>query len=288
MFNKCPCGKSCCKNGTCAGCTVEALGDGEATNHAMGMGGYRHHSAMWAILGVLVAILIATLIANNLKKYHFIGKATDQSRVLAISGTGKITAAPNIAVTNVGLITEKANVAEAQAENSKKMNALIGAMQEIGISKDDIKTAQYQINPKYSYDQKSGSNITGYSVSQSVEVKIRDLSKISAVLAKAGEIGANQVSGIQFTVDDPKNLRAQAREAAVADAKDKAAKLSEALGVKLGEVIGFNESIGDSTQPRPYMAMDSMKGGYAEAAPPDIQSGTLDIVSDVTITYELE
>ncbi len=249
-------------------------------------GGSHAKKPIIVLVGVALVIFLLTLIASNIKKFHYIGRPEPVARSLTISGSGKVTATPNIAVTNVGLVTEKSDVATAQQENSEKMNALIAALKELKIKDEDIRTTQYQIYPKYSYEEKKGSAITGYSVSQSVEVKIRDLKNISAVLARAGEAGANQVSGITFTIDEPKNLRAQAREEAVKDAKDKAAKLAEQLGVKLGRVITFSESGGGQTPEPRLMYMKEGIGGGDSA--PDIQSGSLEIISNVDVTFELK
>ena len=238
-------------------------------------------------IAVLLAVFLLTLSINNIRKHRYIGRAPSAPHTIMISGSGKITATPTIAVTQVGLVTEKSDVAAAQMENSKKMNGLIAALQSLGIAKDDIRTAQYQIYPKYTYDQKSGSQINGYSVTQSVEVKIRNLEKISAVLAKAGEAGANQINGVQFTIDEPKNLRAQAREEAVKDAKEKAKKLAEQLGVRLGKIVGFSES-GDAAPPVPMYYAKDMAVGAPERVAPDIQAGSLEVTSQVDITFELK
>ncbi len=248
------------------------------------IGGRRN---MHAIVILFLVIALGTYAAKNIKQMRYIGKPDTGPHTIMVSGDGKVTATPNIAVTNVGLVTEKTNVADAQLENSQKMNALIVAMQQLGISKEDIRTAQYQIYPKYSYDQKTGSSITGYTVTQSVEVKIRDLTKISQVLASAGSAGANQVSGVQFTVEDPKVLRAEAREEAVADAKEKAVKLAAELGVELGKLISYSETTNNNA-PYPQMMMRDLNVGASQEGTPNIQSGTLEITSEVSITYEIE
>jgi len=285
---KCPCENDCCANGTCASCANEAL---DAMDEESCCGGgeietvHPLSSPVFKFVGVFLIIFLITLIANNIRTFGRIGMADRQTNAITIEGTGKVVAAPNIAVTSIGLVTEKADVAAAQVENSQKMKALVASLKKLGIADEDIKTAQYQIYPKYSYEEKKGSTITGYSISQSLDVKIRDLTKISEVLASAGAAGANQVSGIQFTIDEPKNLRAEARAEAVKDAQDKADKLAQDLGVRLGRVIGFSESQGGSPVPYPMMAKDAV-GGYAEAAP-QIQAGTLDIQSNVSVTYEI-
>lgn len=238
---------------------------------------------------IMVIIFLGTIIANNIKKNKEIGIAPRTPYTITITGTGKVTATPTIATTNVGLVTDKADVASAQTENTNKMNALIAALKSLGIDSADIKTAQYQINPKYTYDQKNGSTINGYSVTQSVEVKIRDLTKISAVLAKAGDAGANQVSGIQFTIDEPKNLQAQARDLAVQDAKDKAQKLAATLGVQISRVVNFSEGTPNNIPgPIPMMYAKNAVGIGGSVPAPDVQSGSVEVTSDVAITYEIQ
>lgn len=252
-----------------------------------GMGHHYGPRPLKVIVGVLLAFFLITLSFNNLKKFHTIGQAPRQPYSITITGTGKITSAPNIATTQVGLVTEKSDAGAAQSENSQKMNKLIAALQGLGIAQADLKTTQYQVYPKYSYDAKAGSTITGYSVSQNVEVKIRDLQKISAVLAAAAAAGSNQVSGIAFTIDDQKKLEAEAREAAIKDAKEKAEVLADQLGVELGRVVSFSESQGGAMpQPYPMMAKESV--GAAPQVAPDIQAGSLEIQSDVAVTFEIE
>lgn len=301
--DKCPCGNPCCANGTCAACAHDAIDAGVADHGASsgegccggscagggcGSAPAGHLRSPWMQLVALALILfLGTLIAKNIKLFRHVGEAPRTPRDISITGFGKVTATPDIAVTSVGLVTEKADVAAAQTENSEKMNRLIASMKALGIAADDIKTTQYQIYPKYSYDDKKGSQINGYTVTQSVEVKIRDLKKISQVLAKAGEAGANQVSGIQFTIDEPKNLREKARDDALKDAKEKAARLAEQLGVQLGDVIGFAETFGSGEPPMPMMYA-TKEVGYGGGGAPEVQGGTLDIESKVTITYELK
>ncbi len=250
--------------------------------------GLHHGGPLKKLVMLTLAVFLVTLIVNNIKAYGQIGRLPESPRTIVISGTGKIIATPTIAVSNIGLVTQKADVASAQAENTDRMNKMVAALQTLGIAAADVQTAQYQINPNYSYDQKTGSTITGYSVTQSLEVKIRDLTKISAVLAKAGELGANQVNGVTFTIDEPSNLQAQAREKAVADAKEKAQKLADQLGVHLGKIVGFDESAGN-IPPGPIMfAKDAVGMGGGPVAAPDVQAGSLDVTSQVNVTFELE
>lgn len=290
--NNADCGGECaCSSGEkdCA-CSGGACGNSSGCGMSGGCAAHGSHTGkhfIMILVGIFLVLFLGTLVVNNIKKYSFIGRAAAVPRSITVNGNGKVTATPTIAVTNVGLVTEKPDVASAQTENTQKMNTLVAAMQQLGIPKEDIQTAQYQIYPKYSYDEKKGSTIIGYSVTQGIEIKIRDLTKISQVLAKAGEAGANQVSGIQFTIDDPKVLRAQAREEALKDVKAKAQKLATELGVELSAVISYSEyQPSDAQPPRLMYAKEAAVG--AEAPAPDIQAGSLDISSEVSITYEIK
>jgi uncharacterized protein YggE len=248
----------------------------------------RLYTALVAILLVYAAVWLLTAVNNNVRQFGVIGKAPETPRTIAVDGTGKVTAAPTIAMISAGVQTDGGtNIAATQKQNTDKMNALTAAIKALGVAPADIQTANYSIYPRYDYT--TGKTVlTGYTVSQSVNVKVRDLAKVSDVFQKAGELGANQVSGPDFTIDDPESVKADARAKAITNAEEKAATLAAALGVKLVRVASFNES---SSAPVPYdfSAKSAMGiGGGGNAAPPQIETGTLDVVSNVTISYEIK
>lgn len=240
------------------------------------------------ILTSALIVGVAVWITNNLKTYQTIGHAPRQTNTIVVSGEGKVTATPNIATVTVGILTQGNDVARAQKENTEKMNALVAAVKKIGIEEGDIQTTTYYINPRYNY-REGRSEIEGYEVSQSVTVKIRDLSKISAVLAAAGEHKANQVSGVNFSIDEPENLRVEARAKAIERARDMAKAISKGLGVKLGRVVAFNESGNGFPVPMPYLAerASSGMGGPDMMPQPKIEPGSQEIVVQVSVTYEI-
>lgn len=215
------------------------------------------------------------------------GKAPLDTKTISIDGTGKITAVPDIAKVDVGFITEGKNVQAIQKENIDKMNKLIDAVKKLGIEDKDIQTSQYSVYPKYDYSN-GRSTLSGYTVSQSVTIKIRDLEKTSEVLAMAGDSGANQVGGLNFTIDDPEDLKVQARNKAILNAKAKAEVLANSLGIKLGRIVGFVEG---GAVPYPLYAKADMAygmGGGAESVPaPQVEAGSMEITSNVSITYEI-
>lgn len=236
-----------------------------------------------AVLYVYAIIWFGASIQSKLASSRVLGKALVSPATIVVSGEGKITAAPNISKIDLGLLTEKLTVQEAQKENSEKMNRLIEEIKKLAIEDKDIQTTQYQIYPQYDYE-KGERKIRGYSASQSVNVKIRDLAKISALLGKAGEVGANQVGGLQFTIDDEESLRGQARTKAIAAAQAKANELAKTLGVKLVRLTAFNES--GASPPSLYALNELSYGG--EDSLPRVESGSLDIKVSVNLTYEVE
>ncbi len=241
---------------------------------------------------VLIAILVVALVGfvgvktwNEYALHDQIGVSPKTPDTFTIDGEGKVSGEPTLAQVDVGLFSEGKEVAEAQAENSRKANEIIAGMKALGVAEQDMQTSNYSIQPKYDY--KDGKQtVSGYVVSQNVNVKVRDLKKVGAVLAKVGERGANQVNGVQFTIDDPTTLKQAARKKALEDAQKKAEELASALGVRIVRVTTFSESAGQlPVMPYNYRTADVVMGGPAPS--PEIQTGTLDVVSRVSVTFEI-
>lgn len=240
------------------------------------------------LVGILLAYVIVwmgTLIRNNLQSYYYIGQADKMQKTIMVEAQGKVTAKPDIAMTTMGMTTEAVTVAEAQQKNTEVMNNLITKLQSLGINKDDLQTANYNIYPQYDYIPEEGSVLKGYQVYQNVSVKIRDLTKANSVLALAGEVGANNVSGLQFTIDDDEVYKAEARQKALEQIAQKAKLLSQSLGVQLVGVVSYNEySMGNDYYPVVYREAAIGLGG---GSTPDVQSGTNEVSLNVSVTFEI-
>jgi len=256
------------------------------------------------IFGLFAIFFLAALtvwfsvgISNQLKEGRYIGQEIEAQNVITVSGTGEIYAKPDLALVNFSVVTEKKTVAEAMTENTKKMNAIIEKMKEQGVEEKDLKTTSFNIYPRYEY-RKSEAEIeiypylpgkrvlVGYEITQSLEVKIRDMAKIGDIIQGATDTGANQAGDLQFTIDKQDELKAQARKEAIEKAKAKAKEMAEQLGVKLVRITNFSES-GVFPVPRPYALMEKAVGmGGAEA--PQIETGENKIEVTVSITYEID
>lgn len=233
------------------------------------------------ILSLLLLVLTIseiTSIKNKVKEGREIGKNT-----ISINGQGKGLAKPEIGQVDLSVVTEAKTVSPAVSENTSKMNKIIGAMKDLDIKEEDLKTISYNIYPRYQYKE-GKSEIIGYEVSQTLRVKIRDLDKTSQILEKGADLGANLVGSLNFTFDEPEKLKDQARQKAILSAKRKAEDLTKVLGVRLGKIVGFTESTEPEPTPFYYEALKGVGGGGEE---PQIQTGQNEIEARVTLTYEI-
>lgn len=243
------------------------------------------------ILGLLVLTLVVFVglkARNAAEEYNYIGKVVRDRDVITIDGLGKVTAKPDVAIINLGVQSEGVSVKDTQKSNTLKMNAIVAAMKELGVADKDLQTSNYSLAPKIDWSN-GRQNIIGYTISQMVTVKLRDLDKAGDVLSKAAELGMNQSGGIQFTIDEPKTLQERARTLAIEDAHKKAEQLAEQLGLKIVKVVTFSESgYGSPMPPVPMYAKAQMNASLDAALPsPDIQSGSLDVTSNVNVTFEV-
>jgi len=236
---------------------------------------------------VVLGIAVGLWAWNMSKQHYYIGKNPDIQRTISIMGEGKVTAIPDIALVSLGLSTQKAKVADAQTENSKTINSLIAKLKALGIANEDIQTTDYSIYPNYDYSN-GKQTLTGYTVSQNVQVKIRQTDKVDDVLKTAGDLNLNQIGGLTFTIDNPEDYRQQARIKALENAKVKADALAQVMNVKLGKVISFSESGGNVPMPYPTYAKSDAIGIGGGGAAPTVSAGSQDIIIDATISYELD
>ncbi len=239
-------------------------------------------------VALFVILFLAVLTRNLWRQHAFIGRTSLAPYTITISGEGKVTAIPDVAVVSLGAQTERKNVADAQRENTRVMNALRERLTTLAIPAEDIATSQYQVYPQYDWGN-GKPTLRGYQVVQQLTVKIRDFEKISPVLGAVGELGLNQVSGLQFTIDDPETYRQQARISALQQAKRKAQALAQVAGVRLGRLVTFTESGSGPPPVMPYFAKEAVLEGRGGGAPfPVVEPGSQEVVVSVTVSYELE
>lgn len=247
---------------------------------------------------ILLSVFLAVQVLSALQSMRFIGSGLTASNTISVSGHGEALAVPDIATFYFSVVSEKSTVAAAQADATAKANAVTAYLTGAGVDKKDIQTSDYSINPQYDYITQACTNgycpggkqtLRGYEVRQSTTVKVRDTAKAGDLLAGVGGQGATELSGLQFTLDNPDAAQADARKEAIADAKTKAEVLAKQLGVSLVRVVSFSENGGGYPMPYAYgrggvtanQALDS------KAVAPEISVGQNKISNDVNITYEI-
>lgn len=208
-------------------------------------------------------------------------------RRIVVIGEGEATVKPDIALLSLSVMREALTAREALDANNKAMADVIAAMKEAGIEDRDLQTAGVQIAPRYDYvnkpDGTQEAKLAAYQVTNTLSVRVRDLAKTGEVLDKSVTLGVNQGGGVSFTNDDPSATLTEARKKAVANAIDKAKVLTEAAGVKLGQVIEISD-VSYSAQPMPIEAK-AFDGAVGAAVP--LQAGENAYKVQVNVTFEL-
>ncbi|MEO1135327.1 MAG: SIMPL domain-containing protein [Pseudomonadota bacterium] len=206
-------------------------------------------------------------------------------RTISVTGQGKAAAAPDMAVVTIGVQSEAPTAAAALRQNSTDMSATIDTLKELGVADRDIQTSGLSVNPRYDYERnRSRPEVIGFTASNNVTVRLRDLSAAGAIIDQAVQSGANSLGGVSFAFSDPKPLYDEARRDAVADARAKADLLTDAAGVRLGKLLFIQEGHAVTPQPRPYAAR--MEMAQDQAVPMEAGESTVNI--SVSMIYEIE
>lgn len=235
-------------------------------------------------LAIAIIILVAVFYSGNLF-YNFQTLPQNYPQEISISGSGKVYAKPDVAVLVLGVEDKGAKISDIVKDNTSKMNKLIKDVKDSGVDEKDIQTTQYTIAPEYNWTESAGRIFIGYSLTQQITVKLRDFEKIGSILDKATTDGANAVGDLQFTIDEPESVRAEARQKAIEEAKTKAATLAKQAGLKIVKLINISE--GSSSYPQPLYGKGGGVAMESAIAAPEIQAGQLEINSTVYLTYRV-
>jgi len=202
-------------------------------------------------------------------------------------GTGKASAAPDMAQVNLGVTQQRTTVLEAQDKTNQAVDGILDGLKNLGVDDKDIITTNYSVRPEYSGETRT-QQITGYVVTQNIEVKV-PIDQANQAVDVATKNGANLVGEITFTFDDEtlEKLQNEARMEAVNNAKKSAEGLAKAAGISLGKVINVQESMGGGG-PVPVMRAESMTLDSAvdEVAPTQISPGEGNVEVFVTLIYQ--
>lgn len=230
------------------------------------------------LLGIFV-LLLAIKVFNISIPLNVV--STSRTNELAVVGEGKIDIVPDTAYVNAGIsVNNAATVDVAKKSIDDINNKILDGVKKLGIKKEDLKTTNYSINPNY--DKK----IQSYDGNASISIKAKNIAIVPQIIEAVTKAGANQVGGVEYTVNDPNSFREQVRDKAIQNAKDEAQKLAKTLGIRLGKITNIVES---SPNPLPPMMMRSADSVRAVGAlEPQIEPGTQTLTSVVTLYFEKE
>lgn len=191
---------------------------------------------------------------------------------IVVTGQGSVDVAPDMAVLGLTVTREADTARDALSANSAAMAEVLAAMQAQGIDQRDLQTSNFSIQPKYVYPPRKSSGegepprIVGYMVRNSLNVRVRDISKVGAVLDQSVSLGVNEGGNILFTNDDPSVPMAQARTRAMQDAIARANTLAKAAGVKTGKLLEISEQ-SYNPGPMPIGRAEMVMARSADAVP---------------------
>jgi len=265
----------------------------------------RKHQKIALLVAILFALLLLSLIAylvvttqNKIKEGRYIGQEIESQNTISVSGLGEVYTKPDLALVTFAVTTEAKTVEEAMSENTEKMNDIISAIKEEEVEEKYLKTTNFSIYPRYEWREPSEEGyypegqrvLVGYEINQSLEIRIKDLEKVQKIIQAATREGANQMSNLQFTVEDREEVEKQARQEAIEEAQQKARELADQLGVRLVRIANFYEYSDSGIRYAKGVSIEESAAlgiGGGEAPAPQIQTGENKIQVEVTITYEI-
>jgi len=221
----------------------------------------RRYIALLSIAGLLLlALLGAACEADRVT----VANQQAQSLGISVSGEGKVSGAPDIAVLTLGVSVLAPSVKDARDQAASAMKGVVDSIKGNGVDGKDIQSTQFSIQPEYNY-RDNNQELSGYRVTNIVTAKVRNIDNTGKI------------------IDDPDKLQDEARGEAVKDAQTKAERLADLAGVKLGKPI----SISESGAPSPMPSREALLGGAASDVSP-IEPGEMEVTLDVQVLYAIE
>lgn len=210
---------------------------------------------------------------------------TNKTESFTSTGEGEAVAAPDIARVTIGVSATGADVESTQNEVNTKVKSITDELKKLGVKDEDIKTTSFTINPEYNFENPIR-NITGYSVSQNMEITADPINKINPIIDTATSQGANVVGNVSFDFNEETKakLTSEARKTAIDDAKKNAGELAKLSGIKLGRIINVTES--SFAQPPIAFAQEMKAADSVEIAPTNITAGEASVKLNIVLMYQ--
>lgn len=231
-------------------------------------------------IGILTVVALALAGCGRIPIRRITPASDPNPPTITVNGTGKVFLVPDVATINIGVESRDASVTTALEANNEKAKAISAKLQEMGVEAKDIQTSGFNIYPIQNYTPEGTPAETTYNVSNTVNVTVRDLTKLGEILESVVQVGANSINGINFDVVDRSKAISEARKMAVSDAKVQAEEVAAAAGVSLAGLQNITVYIDNGAVP----VYDGRMMASAESAVP-VSAGQLGITVSVTASY---
>ena len=237
-------------------------------------------------LAIGVALAAPAMTANAQTSVNAPATANDGT-LLSVSASADASRVPDVAALSTGVVTQAADANAALKANSAQMTKVVAAIKAAGIAERDIRTSGINIHPQYRYAENQPPTITGYQASNTVSIKVRDVTKVGEVLDALVASGANQVNGPSFEIDEPEAVYDEARQAALKKAQARAEMYAKSLGLRVRRIVSISEGGGfQPPMPMMKMAMDSIEVTGSRARAP-VSPGETTLSANLDVVFEL-
>lgn len=207
--------------------------------------------------------------------------APEPIRTITVSGTGSVSLSPDLVSLSFIVKTNEWNVSYAAEKNAQNTANVLKALQDAGVDSSDISTYDYRIT------QDNSNNYAGkYTVTNTINVLVRNINDTGKIIDAAvkNNVGANGITNFEYMVSDKTSALRQARTLAVQNAQDAAALLAGASGCKVGEVMNMREDYTSTSRNSNFLKAKAM---VMDSVQTPIETGTVEITSNISITYSL-
>lgn len=205
---------------------------------------------------------------------------------LDISATGEVTRVPDVANISAGVTTRAASAGAALQQAAARMARVRSSLKRAGIEDRDIQTSNINLNPDYKYVENQPPVIVGYSASNQLSVRFRDIANAGKILDALVAEGANQINGPTLSIDKPEAALDEARARAVAIGRARAEQYARALGLHVVRVVAVSESGGNFSPPPPMPMM--MARAESAQADTKVDPGEQKLQVNLAMTFELQ
>lgn len=204
---------------------------------------------------------------------------------LDLTATGEVTRVPDIAIISAGVVSRSSTASAALQDAANRMDRVITALKRAGVADRDIQTSSVNLNPEYRYPENQSPQLVGYTASNQLTIKFRDIRNSGKILDALVAEGANQINGPSLTIDKPEAALDEARAKAIAEGRARAELYARSMGLRVVRVVSVSESGGSFPTPPPVPMY-----ARAEAAQADtkIVPGEQKLQVSLAMTFELQ